>query len=132
MHNPNANLKTHVQRKQMYVGLHHLVQILYCNQTLCVCVLARPKTGSKTSFGAVHSLLPPKLRNSELHACSLFPCPFPLAYIATSYGYYCSCCSCNTKVEKENEVIATQEHKKPTSKRNPRNSKPGKICHFQH
>jgi hypothetical protein len=36
VHSPDANLKTHVQGKQMYVGLHHLVQILYCNQTLCV------------------------------------------------------------------------------------------------
>jgi len=27
----DANLKTHVQGKQVYVGLHHLVQILYCN-----------------------------------------------------------------------------------------------------
>jgi hypothetical protein len=38
VHSPDGNVKTHVQRKQMYVGLHHLVQILYCNQTLCVCV----------------------------------------------------------------------------------------------
>jgi hypothetical protein len=38
MHSPNVDLKTHVQRKQMYVGLHHMVQILYYNQTLCVCV----------------------------------------------------------------------------------------------
>jgi ATP-dependent Zn protease len=29
--------------KQMYVGLHHLMQILYYNQTLCVCVHV-PKT----------------------------------------------------------------------------------------
>jgi hypothetical protein len=43
VHNPNVNLNTHVQGKQMYVGLHHLVQILYCNQTLWVCVRA-PKT----------------------------------------------------------------------------------------
>jgi hypothetical protein len=45
IHNPDANLKTHVQGKQMYVGLHHLVQILYYNQTLCVCVcVSVPKT----------------------------------------------------------------------------------------
>ncbi len=25
VHNPDANFKTHVQRKQVYVGLHHLV-----------------------------------------------------------------------------------------------------------
>jgi hypothetical protein len=43
MHNLDANLQTHVQGKQVYVGLHHLVQIMYCNQTLCVCVCA-PKT----------------------------------------------------------------------------------------
>jgi hypothetical protein len=28
VHSLNANLKTHVQINQMYVGLHHLVQIL--------------------------------------------------------------------------------------------------------
>jgi hypothetical protein len=55
---------------------------------------------------------------------------FSLAYVVASYGY-CSCCRCNTKVEKE-EVTTTQEHKKPTSKRNLRNSKPGRIYHFQH
>jgi hypothetical protein len=45
VHSPDANLKTHVQGKQVYVGLHHLVQILYYNQTLCVCVCVRaPKT----------------------------------------------------------------------------------------
>jgi hypothetical protein len=43
VHSLDVNLKTHVQGKQVYVGLHHLVQILYCNQTLCVCVYA-PKT----------------------------------------------------------------------------------------
>jgi len=45
MQNLDANLKTHVQGKQVYVGLHHLVQILYYNQTLCVCmyVFPRPK-----------------------------------------------------------------------------------------
>jgi hypothetical protein len=69
MHSPNANLKTLVQRKQIYVGLHHLVQILYYNQTLCVCVcvLPRPKVGNKTSFRVACSFLPPKLWNLELH-----------------------------------------------------------------
>jgi len=34
---------------------------------VCVHVLPRPKAGSKTSFGAAYSFLPPKLRNFELH-----------------------------------------------------------------
>jgi hypothetical protein len=74
VHNPNANLKTHVQGKQIYVGLHHLVQFLYCNQTLCVCVCVcvcmfpRPKVGSKTSFGTTRSFLLLKLWNSKLHS----------------------------------------------------------------
>jgi hypothetical protein len=56
--------------KQVYVGLHHLVQILYCNQTLCVCVcmLPRPKAGSKTNFGVARSFLPSNLRNSKFHS----------------------------------------------------------------
>jgi hypothetical protein len=55
----------------MYVGLHHLVQILYYNQTLCVCVyvcvyvLPRPKVGNKPSFGAIHSFC----RNPTLAKC---------------------------------------------------------------
>ncbi len=45
LHNLDANVKSHVQRKQMYVGLHHMMQILYYNQTLCVYVCVRvPKT----------------------------------------------------------------------------------------
>jgi hypothetical protein len=32
-----------------------------------MCVLPRPKAGSKTSFGVAHSFFPLKLRNSELH-----------------------------------------------------------------
>jgi hypothetical protein len=55
--------------------------------------------------------------------CGLFRCPFSLAYIVVSYGYCWSYCSYGTKVEKEEEVTATQEHKKPASKRNLRNSK---------
>jgi hypothetical protein len=35
-------------------------------------------------------------------------------------------------MEKEKEVATIQKPKKPTSKKNPRNSKPGKICHIQH
>jgi len=69
VHSPDANLKTHEQGKQVYVGLHHLVQILYYNQTLCVCVcmLPSPKAGSKTNFRVARSFLPLKLLNSELH-----------------------------------------------------------------
>jgi hypothetical protein len=52
--------------------------------------------------------------------------PFSLAYTIANYGYCCSYCSYSTKVEKEEEIVATQEHNKPTSKRNPRNSKPGR------
>jgi hypothetical protein len=61
--NPDAHLQTHVQGKQVYVGLHHMVQILYCNQNLCVCVLLIPKVNSKTSFGAARSFFPRKFRN---------------------------------------------------------------------
>jgi hypothetical protein len=44
MHSPNANLKTHVQGKQIYVGLHHLTLILYSiKPCVCVCV-GVPKT----------------------------------------------------------------------------------------
>jgi len=34
----DVNFKTHIQGKQMYVGLHHLVHILYYKQTFYVCV----------------------------------------------------------------------------------------------
>jgi hypothetical protein len=50
--------------------------------------------------------------------------PFSLAYVTTSYGYCCSYYTCSIRVEKEKEVATTEEHKKPASKRNPRNSKP--------
>jgi hypothetical protein len=67
-------------------------------------------------------LLPPpkvsKLRTSQLVFC--FRCPFSFAYTATSYGCCCSFCSYNIIIEEENEVVATQEHKKLVSKRNPR------------
>jgi hypothetical protein len=36
-------------------------------------------------------------------------------------GRWKTCCSCNTRVEKE--VVATQEHKKPTSKKKPKKLK---------
>jgi len=86
----------------------------------------------------------PELKTSQLVAC--FQCPFSLTYVVASYGCCCSCCSCSTKVKKKKrtkksetqetkkkkKVATTQEHKKPTSKRNPRNSKLRKICHFQH
>jgi len=49
-------------------------------------------------------------------------CPFSFAYVVTNYGCCCSYCNYSTRVEKE-EVVIIQEHKKPTSKRNPRNSK---------
>jgi hypothetical protein len=54
----------------------------------------------------------------------LFWCPFSLVYAVASYVCCCSCCSSSTIIEKEEEIAATQEHKKPTSKRNPRNLKP--------
>jgi hypothetical protein len=40
--------------------------------------------------------------------------------------------SCNTRVQKEEEITTIQEHKKTVSKRNPKNLKPRKICCFQH
>jgi hypothetical protein len=93
-------------------------------------VFPRPKASNITSFGVARSFFPPELRTSQLVA--YFQCPFSLAYIIANYGYCCSYCSCSTKVEKEEEVVAIQKHKKLASKRNPRNSKPGKIYHFQH
>jgi len=63
MHNPYANVKTHVQGKQVYVGLHHLVHILYCNQTLCVCVCSQDlKLVVKQTL---ELLAPSSFRNSE-------------------------------------------------------------------
>jgi len=67
-----------------------------------------------------------------------FRCFFSLIYIITNYGYCCYCCSYSTRVEKEEEVVITEEHKKPANKRNPRHSKLGrrkrlgKIYHFQY
>jgi hypothetical protein len=54
------------------------------------------------------------------------------AYTIVSYSCCCFCCSFSTRIEKEKEVASTQKHKKLISKRNPRNSKPRKICRFQH
>jgi hypothetical protein len=56
----------------------------------------------------------------------------PSTVAIASYGFCCSYCSYNIRVEKEEEVVAIQEHKKPTRKRNPINSKLRKICRFQH
>jgi hypothetical protein len=73
----------------------------------------------------------PKVTTSQLVV--FFWCPFSFVYVIASYCYYCcSYYSCSTKVEKEKEVVAIQKHKKLTSKRNLRNSKPGKIYCFQH
>jgi hypothetical protein len=43
---------------------------------VCVCMFPRPKASSKTSFRAVHSLLPLNLWNSKLHNLCLFPVSF--------------------------------------------------------
>jgi hypothetical protein len=57
----------------VYVGLHHLVQILYYNQTLCVYVLPRLKLLVKQ---ALELLAPFSLQSFETQnfiAYSLFP-----------------------------------------------------------
>jgi hypothetical protein len=80
VHSLDANLKTHVQGKQVYVG--------------CI--------SPSASFGVTRSFLLPPSKAPELRASQLvayFRCPFSLAYAVTSYGC-CSCCSYNTKVEK--------------------------------
>jgi hypothetical protein len=41
----------------MYVGLHHLVQILYYNQTLCVCACVRVRACSQDLNLAVKQAL---------------------------------------------------------------------------
>ncbi len=115
----------------MYVGLHHLMQILYCNETLCVCVCMCSQDLKLVVKQALELLAPSSLQGSKTQnfiACSLFLMSL-FAYAFTSYGRCCACCSYSTRVEKE-EVVTTQEHKNPTSKRNPRNSKPGKIYTF--
>jgi hypothetical protein len=91
-------------------------------------VLPKPKAGNTKSFGIVCSFFPSKLRTSQLVVC--FWCPFSLTYIVANYGRCCSCCNYNTRVEKLKEAATTQEHKKPTSKRNLRNSKLKKNCCF--
>jgi hypothetical protein len=56
--------------------------ITWCSTTskpcVCMCMLPRPKAGSKTSFGVARFFLPPKLRNSELHGLLfIFSVPSP-------------------------------------------------------
>jgi len=109
MHNPDANLETCVQGKQVYAGLHHLVQILYYNHLVCVCVCACSQDLKLAVKQALELLLLPPSKASELITSQLvacFWCPFSLAYTIASYGC-CSCCSCSTKVEKEKEVTTT-------------------------
>jgi hypothetical protein len=73
VHNPNANLKTHVQGKQVYGVASSNVNLVQQSNLVCVyvCVCAymfpRPKDGNKTSFGIACSFLPLKLRNLRLH-----------------------------------------------------------------
>jgi hypothetical protein len=69
----------------------------------------------------------PKLRTSQLVA--YFRCPFSLAYASTSYGCCCSSYSYSIRVE-EKEVVVTQKHKKPASKRNPRTQSQEKFAAF--
>jgi hypothetical protein len=124
----------------MYVGLHHLVQILYCNQTLCVCVcvcvhVCTCSQDLKLAVKQTSELLSPSsFRSSKLKTSqpvAYFRCRFSFVYAIANYGCYYSCYSYSIKVKKE-EVTSTQEHKKPTSKRNQKNSKLRKIYHFQH
>jgi hypothetical protein len=58
----------------MYVGLHHLVQILLQSNLVCVCVcvLPRPKAGSKTNFEVAHSSSLQNFGTQNFIACSLF------------------------------------------------------------
>jgi hypothetical protein len=55
--------------------------ITWCSTTIkscvCMCVLPRPKTGSKISFGVARSFLPSKLRNLELHGLFISGVPSP-------------------------------------------------------
>jgi hypothetical protein len=103
-----------------------------------VYVFPRPKAGNKTSFGVVRSFFPLKFRNSknsQLIAC--FRCPFPFAYIATSYGCCCSYCSCSTRVKKEEDITSTQKHKNQQGKETQKTQSQegerlGKIYRFQH
>ncbi len=101
VHSLDVNLKTHAQEKQMYVGLHHLVQILYCNQTLCVCVCVgtcsqdlKLATKQALELFVPSSLLPPELETSQLIICLW--CRLSLTYVVASYGCCWSCCSYST------------------------------------
>jgi len=106
------------------IAIKHCVCVCACSQDLKLVVKQVLELLAPSSFRA------PKLNTSQLVIC--FRCAFSFAYAITNYGCCCSCCSCNTKVEKNKIITTIQEHKKPTSKRNPTNSKLGKICRFQH
>ncbi len=97
---------------------------------VCVCVHAQDLKLTVNKFWN-YSFFPPSealgFRTSQLVA--YFQCFLSLAYVVANYGYCYSCCSYIIRIG-EKKVVATQEHKKPTSKRNPRNSKLGKIYHF--
>jgi hypothetical protein len=100
---------------------------------VCLCACSqRPKLAVKQALEllALSSLQSSGTQNFT--ACSLFLVSFSFACVIASYGCCCSYCSYSTRVEKEKEVVTTQEHKKPASKRNLRNSKPRKIYSFQH
>jgi hypothetical protein len=59
----------------MYVGLHHLVQILYCNQSLCVCVCACSQDLKVAIKQALELFAPSSFRSSRTQnftACNLF------------------------------------------------------------
>ncbi len=81
-----------------------------------------------------------KLRLTK--ACSsscrgLFGCPFSFIFVVVNYGSCWSCCSYNTIVEKEEEIVITQKHKNQQAKetqetQSHEGEKLGKICGFQH
>ncbi len=67
--------KTHVQKKQMYVGLHHLVLILYYNQTLCACMRACSQDLKLAVKQALELFTPSSFQSfgiQNFRACSLF------------------------------------------------------------
>jgi hypothetical protein len=75
VHSPDANLKTHSDdqnpctRKASVCGVASPgADLVLQSNLVCVYVLPRPKAGSKTSFGAARSFLPPELSSSELHS----------------------------------------------------------------
>jgi hypothetical protein len=82
---------------------------------------------------ALEFFTPSSLQSSGFQnftACSLIWCPFSLTYTIASYGFCYFFCSCNIRVKEEKKVVAIQEHKKPTSKRNPRNQGQEKSITF--